>query len=169
MSETDEQYQQRLAGYTRGKDPLEIQRQTPARLAQMIDGLSAEQLTLRPAPDKWSIVEILAHLAEDELATSWRYRQMIEHDGATLQGFDQDLWARLGSYRNWKARDALEMFRLLREANLRMLTALSSEQWERSGNHVQRGTITIRELARHMAGHDINHITQLERLIASQE
>ena len=61
------------------------------------------------------------------------------------------------------------MFRLLREANLRMLTALSSEQWERSGNHVQRGTIAIRELARHMAGHDINHITQLERLIASQE
>ena len=85
MSETDEQYQRRLAEYTRGKDPLEIQRQTPARLAQMIDGLSAEQLTLRPAPDKWSIVEILAHLAEDELATSWRYRQMIEHDGATLQ------------------------------------------------------------------------------------
>ena len=169
MSETDEQYQRRLAEYTRGKDPLEIQRETPIRLAEMIDGLSAEQLTLRPASDKWSIVEILAHMAEDELASSWRYRQMIEHNGATLQGFDQDLWATLGSYGNWNARDALEMFRLLREANLRMLTALSTEQWERSGNHVQRGTITIRELARHMAGHDINHITQLERLIASQE
>ena len=168
MSETDEQYQQRLAEYTRGKDPLEIQRQTPARLAQMIDGLSAEQLMLRPAPDKWSIVEILAHMAEDELATSWRYRQMIEHDGATLQGFDQDLWARLGSYRNWKVRDALEMFRLLREANLGMLTALSTEQWERSGNHVERGRLTVRELARHMAGHDINHINQLEKLIAIQ-
>ena len=169
MSETDEQYQQRLAEYTRGKDPLEIQRETPARLAHLIDGLSAEQLTLRPAPDKWSIVEILAHMAEDELASSWRYRQMIEHDGATLQGFDQDLWATLGSYGNWNARDALAMFRLLREANLRMLTALSTEQWERSGNHVERGRLTVRELARHMAGHDINHVKQIERWIAIQK
>jgi DinB superfamily len=67
-------------------------------LARLIAGLSAQQLTFRPADEKWSIVEILAHLGEDELATSWRYRQMIEHDGCSLSGFDQDLWARLGTY-----------------------------------------------------------------------
>lgn len=68
-----------------------------------------------------SVRAILAHLAEDELVTSWRYRQMIEHCGATLLGFDQDEWARLGDYDAWTPRGALEMFRLLREANLRML------------------------------------------------
>ena len=46
------------------------------------------------------------------------------------------------------------------------MTALSTEQWERTGNHVERGRITVRELARHMAGHDINHLKQLERWIA---
>ncbi len=169
MPETAEQYQQRLAEYTKGRDPLELQRATPARLYRLVDGLSPRQLTYRPAPDKWSIVEILAHMAEDELSSSWRYRQMIEHDGVTLEGFDQELWALLGKYETWSATEALEMFRLLREANLRMLNALTSEQWERSGNHVERGKLTVRELARHMAAHDINHIKQIENLLADQK
>ena len=67
---------------------------------------------------------------------------MIEHDGVTLYGFDQELWARLGNYAMWNASEALELFRLLREANLRMLHTLSPEQWERSGSHVERGTLT---------------------------
>ena len=93
---------------------------------------------------------------------------MIEHDGVVLYGFDQELWAQLGNYATWNARDALELFRLLREANLRMLHALLSEQWERSGGHVERGTLTVRELARHMAAHDINHTKQIEQLLGVQ-
>jgi DinB superfamily len=96
MPETAAQYQERLVEYTRDKDALELQREAPARVARLIDGLSAERLAQRPALGKWSIVEILAHLAEDELTSSWRYRQMIELDGVTLHGFDQELWAALG-------------------------------------------------------------------------
>ncbi len=47
--------------------------------ATLIANRSAEQLMSRPRPDKWSVAEILAHLAEDEIATAWRYRQMVEH------------------------------------------------------------------------------------------
>lgn len=165
MLETAEQYRKRLAGYTEGQDPLTIQRETPATLARLIDGVSDQQLRHRPSPDKWSVTEILAHLAEDELATSWRYRQMIEHDGATLHGFDQELWARLGNYATWNAGDALQLFRLLREANLRMLTTLLPEEWDRSGIHAERGNLTVRELVRHMAAHDVNHIKQIELLL----
>lgn len=166
MTETADRYRNRLAEYTRGQDPLELQQEAPIKLARLIDGLSVQQLRRRPAPEKWSIVEILAHLAEDELTSSWRYRQMIEHDGETLSGFDQELWARLGNYGTWNPLDALVLFRLLREANLRMLGGLSREQWECSGNHVERGKITVRELARHMAAHDINHIKQIEDILA---
>jgi len=166
MPETEDQYRDRLAGYLKDQDPLYLQRQTLAALSRLIDGASTEQLALRPAPEKWSTVEILAHLAEDELVTSWRYRQMIEHDGETLLGFDQELWARLGDYQKWNACEALEMFRLLREANLRMLATLLPEQWEHSGNHAERGRITVRDLARHMAAHDINHLKQIEKLLA---
>ena len=166
MPKKEDQYRERLAAYVKNQDPLKLQRQTLVELTRLVASASNAQLTHRPSPGKWSTVEILAHLAEDELVSSWRYRQMIEHDGGTLQGFDQDLWARLGEYQKWDAHEALNMFRLLREANLRMLAALSPEQWERSGNHAERGKITVRDLARHMAAHDINHLKQIEQLLS---
>jgi DinB family protein len=165
-SETLEQTQQRFDSYVAGKDPLELQRAAPATVARLIAGVPDAQLHRRPAPQKWCVLEIIAHLAEDELATSWRYRQMIEQPGVTLMGFNQDLWAQLGDYAAWNPRDALEMFRLLREANLGLLSRLTPEQWNCSGIHSERGPITVRSLARHMAAHDINHILQIEHILA---
>jgi len=162
-TETAGEYQARLDSYIGDKDPIAMQRQAPRTLAGLIEAAPDEVLSLRPAPGKWSVRAILAHLAEDELVGSWRYRQMIEHSGATLPGFDQDEWARLGDYDSWTAPEALEMFRLLREANLRMFGRLTPEEWRRCGTHAERGRITVEDLARHMAGHDVNHIAQVRR------
>ena len=147
-------------------DTIAAQRAAPATLAQVISGVPDDVLHRRPAPGKWSIVEIIAHLAEDELSSSWRYRQMIEHDGVALLGFDQELWARLGDYASWTARDALDMYRLLRLANVTLLSRLTAAEWERSGVHAERGTMTVRSLAAHMTGHDRNHIEQIKRILA---
>lgn len=166
MPETAEQYRDRLASYVESQDSLKLQSEAPARLARLIEGVPEAKLKERPQPGRWSAVEILAHLAEDELTSSWRYRQMIEHDGETLLGFDQELWARLGNYQSWNARDALDMFRLLRDANVRMLRGLPAEEWNRSSNHAERGRLTVGELARHMAAHDVNHIKQIECLLS---
>ena len=164
-AETEQQYRARLDSYIGDKDPIAMQRETPRTLAGLIEGAPDEVLGRRPAPGKWSVRAILAHMAEDELVSSWRYRQMIEHDGATLLGFDQDQWARLGDYDSWTAREALEMFRLLREANLRMFARLTPVEWQCCGTHVERGKITVEDLARMMAGHDVNHIIQVRRLL----
>jgi GNAT superfamily N-acetyltransferase len=158
-------YQARILGYVAGKDPLEMQGQAPRKIAALIANVPPEQLRRRPAPRKWSAVEIIAHLAEDELASGWRYRQMIEHPGCNLGSFDQDLWAQLGKYELWSPDDALAMFRLLRTANLQLLKNLTAEQWESFGLHPERGKITVRDLAIHMAGHDMNHIRQIAGLI----
>jgi uncharacterized damage-inducible protein DinB len=146
-------------------DSIAMQREAPRRLARLMEGVPDEVLSRPPGPGKWSVCAIIAHLAEDELVSSWRYRQMIEHSGATLAGFDQDEWARLGDYDSRTPREALEMFRLLREANLRMFARLTPEEWQRHGVHAERGRITVEDLARHMAGHDINHIGQVRRLL----
>ena len=164
-AETAGQYHARLGSYVRGKDPIAMQREAPHTLASLIEGAPDEMLGRLADPGKWSVCAILAHLAEDELVSSWRYRQMIEHSGATLPGFDQDEWARLGDYDSWTPREALEMFRLLREANLRMLARLSPEERQRYGIHAERGRITVEDLARHMAAHDVNHIGQVRRLL----
>lgn len=158
-------YQARLNTYTDGQEPLAMQQETPAILLELIDGVNETKLQARPAPGKWSVGEILAHLAEDELATSWRYRQMIEHCGCDLASFDQDQWADLGNYASWNPKEALELFRLLRVANLRMLRRLGADDWQKFGIHAERGKITVTDLARHMAGHDMNHIDQVRRIL----
>jgi len=158
-------YLSRIRDYAQGRDPLELQKQAPATLAQLLAEASEEQLTKRPSKDKWSIGEILAHLAEDEIATAWRYRQMVEHSGLQLAGFDQDMWARTGDYASRPPHESLALFRLLRSANLQFLQQITPEQWECFGIHAERGRITIRDLAVHMAGHDANHIDQIRRML----
>ncbi|HKU23989.1 MAG TPA: DinB family protein [Candidatus Sulfotelmatobacter sp.] len=158
-------YLARIRAFAKGKNPLELQKQTPAILADMMAKVAPEQLTTRPRKDQWSIGEILAHLADDEIATSWRYRQMLEHSGLQLTGFDQDLWARWGDYASRLPNESLTLFRLLRHENLQFLRQLTPEQWECFGIHAERGRITIRDLAEHMAGHDANHIEQICRIL----
>jgi hypothetical protein len=94
MNETIAQYTARIASYIEGKDPLVIQRQSPDTLALLIEGVPQEALIRERAPGRWSAREILAHLAEVEMVSTWRYRQMIEDSGVTLTSFDQDEWVR---------------------------------------------------------------------------
>jgi len=159
-------YLAHIRNLSAGKDPLAVQAQSPAILAELISNFPSDRLTSRPASGKWSVAEILAHLAEDEIATAWRYRQMIEHSGSVLAGFDQDLWANLGNYSARDPHDSLTLYRLLREANQLFLGSLTPEQWDCFGIHAERGRITVRDLATHMAGHDANHISQIQKILS---
>ena len=160
-----ERYLSRVKSYTGGNDPLLMQAEAPKILAELIDGVSEQTLCREPAPGKWSVAEILAHLADDEVATSWRYRQMIESSGCALPGFDQDEWARMGQNTSRDARQSLQLFSLLREANLHMLRHLTEDEWQRYGMHAERGRISVKDLARHMAGHDMNHVEQIRKIL----
>jgi DinB superfamily len=158
-------YRTRLGCYHQGNDALGAQSDAPRMIATLIAGVSELALRLRPLPRKWSVTEIITHLAEDELVTSWRYRQMIENSGCAIATFDQDRWARLGDYAAWNPWVALQMFRLLREGNVRMLHRLTAAEWERFGIHAERGKITVRDLAQHVTGHDMNHIEQIRSIL----
>jgi len=164
MPDTAE-YLERIRAHAQSGDPLDLQGRTSEVIAALIAGATQERLRERPAKDKWSVGEILAHLAEDEIATAWRYRQMVEHDGIDLGAFDQDMWARLGKYSDRDPEESLELFRLVRQANLLFLHELSQEQLEHCGIHAERGRITIRGLAVHMAGHDGNHVEQIRKIL----
>ena len=160
-------YLARIREQASGKDPLQTQAETASVLADLIAGATDAQLTKRPAPGKWSVGEILAHLAEDEISSAWRYRQMVEHNGIELAGFDQEMWARIGKYSDRAPQESLALFRLLRNANLNFLSNLSPEQWDSFGIHAERGRITVRDLATHMVGHDINHVEQIRKILKS--
>lgn len=165
MQETAQQYIQRILGYVEGQDPIKVQRATAARLKKAVQGLSSKQLKWRFEPGKWSIAEILAHLADAEIVGSWRMRSVIGENGITIQPFDQDAWASVFDYQERDPRKSLETFRVLRENNLAMLKEIPRETWENHGMHLERGKESIAHVVRMFAGHDLNHVLQVERIV----
>jgi uncharacterized damage-inducible protein DinB len=164
MQETSEQYIQRTLGYIEGQDALKVQRATAARLKKAIRGLSPKQLRWNPEAGKWSIAEILAHLADTEIVASWRMRSVLGANGTTIQPFDQNAWAAAFQYNHRDAKRSLELFRTLRENNLAMLKEIRPESWDNYGMHIERGKETVAHLTRMFAGHDVNHALQVERI-----
>jgi uncharacterized damage-inducible protein DinB len=168
MQETVDQYIQRILGHTAGKEPLEVQAATPKKLEEMIEGLSDEELREQPGPGKWSVLEIVAHLADAELVGSWRIRAILAASGSPLQAYDQNAWVAALHYRERDARQCLEQFRVLREANLALFKLLTPEQWQAYGMHSERGKETVEHIVRMFAGHDLNHLQQIERIVAAK-
>jgi len=157
-------YKAKILSYQAGADFLALQETAPAKLASLVAGLSAEQLAFHPGPSKWSIQQVVAHLADDELVGGYRLRMILSSPGTTIQAFDQDVWARTGRYDARDVNSSLELFRVLREANLALLRSLSGEEWEMFGVHAERGVESIRDIAMYFAGHDINHFRQIETI-----
>jgi len=164
MPETAQQYIQRILGHVEGQDAIKVQRATAAKLKKLTQGLTPKQLRWQPESGKWSIAEIVAHLADVEIVASWRLRSILGSNGTPIQAFDQDAWASVFQYGRRGVKPSLEVFRVLRENNLAMLKALPHESWDNYGMHSERGKETIAHLARMFAGHDTNHILQVERI-----
>ena len=164
MQETAQQYIDRMLDFVEGKDVIKVQGATAARLKKLTRGLTPKQLKWKPQPGKWSIAEIVAHLADAEIVASWRMRSVIGENGITIQPFNQDAWASAFQYSERDPKQSLELFRVLRESNLAMLKRIPPATWDNYGMHLERGKESISHLARMFAGHDTNHILQVERI-----
>jgi len=165
MQETVQDYTQRLLSYGEGKDPLRLQQAAPTKLALLLKGKSGKQLMRRPAPDKWSVAEIVAHLADAELAISWRIRQILSKSAIPIQAYDQDVWAKTFDYAHRDPRLSLASYRALREANVALLKSVPRKLWDNYGVHEERGNESISHVVRMVAGHDLNHLQQIQRIL----
>ena len=148
-------------------DPVIILRETPAALERFLDTVPARIVASSEAPGKWSIREVVQHLADSELVGGFRLRMVLAHDRPPLTGYDQDLWASRLKYREVEIGDAIEQFRVLRRANVRIWQHLSPTDLVRVGIHGERGEESLEHMRRLYAGHDLLHLRQLERIRAS--
>ena len=169
MTETAQEYRNRMLSNVGGRDPLKLQAAAAAKIDRLIKGATSSKLRKRPAPAKWSIVEILAHIADAEVVGGFRMRFILGSPGTAIQGFNQDDWVSALHYDKRDARKSLEQFRAAREANLAMLKLLTPEQWKHVGMHSERGEESIETIVKMFAGHDINHIQQIERILAAKK
>jgi hypothetical protein len=122
----------------------------------------------RPAPEKWSANEIVAHLADAEIVIGYRLRLVLGSPGAAIVAYDQDSWVVSGHYEERGPQKSVDQFRVLRAANLFLLKSLKPEQWKHYGMHSERGQESIEHMVRLYAGHDINHLQQIEKILSSR-
>lgn len=165
MPETPQQYTQRILSHSQGQDPIRLQQAAPKKLTALIKGKNRKQLLRKPAPDKWSVAEIVAHLADAEIAIAWRLRQTLSTNGVALQAYDQDRWASTFDYAHRDPKLSLASYRALREANVELLKSVPKQLWDNYGVHQERGNESVSHLARMVAGHDLNHLKQIEQIL----
>jgi hypothetical protein len=149
------------------RNPLQVLAATPARIQALIRGLSPKKLSAHPIPGKWSIQEILYHLAETEMVMCCRGRWIAFEDNSTLVPFDQEKWARGWPREKEPVVETLERLRILRKSHVRFYKGVPKADLERSGFHPERGVVSLREQLETVAGHDLNHLGQIQRLAAS--
>jgi uncharacterized damage-inducible protein DinB len=153
------------AKFLEGRDPIPVITSTADHLRAVTEPLSPAQADAPPAPGKWSVREIIAHLADCELVFSFRLRQTLSEEHAIIQPFDQEIWAK--RYAAYDLPSALALFTATRNWNLKLLTTVDEADRHRPTTHPERGTMTLWTIVETMAGHDINHLQQLERIASA--
>jgi len=143
---------------------LERYRRGPELLAVILTGVYGEEEDFTIAPGKWSIRQIVAHLADAEMVGAHRFRQVIAEESPTLIAFNQDLWTQNLDYARRKPKQSLESFRRMRAENYELLKELPAQAFERTGNHSERGRVTLRELLEGYASHAESHTRQLQTI-----
>lgn len=165
MSETPQQYVQRITAYVAGQEPLAVQAATAQMLEQLVADVPTNLWRTRPAADRWSAGEIVAHLADAEIVTGFRMRLILGTPGVPIAAYDQDAWAKSGHYDTRDPARSVQQFRAVREANLGLLDTLTPDQWKQHGVHSERGRESIEQIVLLTAGHDLNHLQQIERIV----
>jgi hypothetical protein len=162
--ETAAAYSQGLLELLGDRDPLDVMRELPGAIDDAVAGLSDAQLRTPEQPGKWSVVEVIQHLADSELVFGYRVRMTLAHETPPIQGYDQDAWATSLRYRDVSLEDSLNQLGVLRDRDIALLRTLSPSEWERIGVHFERGPESVRRMAELIAGHDILHRRQIDRI-----
>jgi hypothetical protein len=160
-------YRDRILSYVGERDPLTVLASSAQRLRELVDGRTAAELARSPEPGRWSVVQILAHLADAEVVGAWRFRSVLGQDGIPLQPFDQNIWADAFRYADADPFESLDIFEMNRRGTLSLLRRVDSSLFKNYGMHGERGKESVEHLIRLYAGHDLNHISQVERLLAT--
>jgi hypothetical protein len=145
-----------------GRNALEAFSETPFRLKTLVEGWTDAQFDRTYAPGKWTMRQVLIHLAQTELALGARVRFALAQDDYTAQNFSQDAWLPIDG--DTDARTALDVYTTLRRMNAGMFRRLTPAQRERTFTHPEYGQLTVGWVTAQMAGHDIHHLKQFEML-----
>ena len=155
-------YIKRILNLLGDQDPIQVLKMTPERLEYHLLSFSTADLARSYAPGKWSASDIFCHYADVEMVMGFRFRQVISTLRYAPEGFDQDVWA--GRYGRLEPSLALDAFRGLRAWNMSLFASFDMEDWNKEVIYHFKGIETVDDMVRFLAGHDLNHLEQLEKI-----
>jgi hypothetical protein len=129
-----------------------------------LNGVPPEIIDRSPAPGKWTLRQIAAHLADSELITGVRIRFIAAQPGSPLKAFDQDLWATHLAYDKLSLEESFELFRATRKATASVLRQLPEAAFSNTGVHEERGEVTLLRLVELYTDHAEHHSRQIREL-----
>jgi hypothetical protein len=159
-----QQYVRALLDLVGDREPLDILSELPDRVEELTRSVDDATLRKPEREGKWSMIEVAQHLADAELVLSFRYRMILAHDTPEITGYDQEAFANRLHYGETPLEEVLELLRVVRRANVRLLRSLTAEERARGGMHSERGFEDVNRLMQLNAAHDLVHRAQLERV-----
>lgn len=146
------------------RDPLAVLAETQQKIPAIAQKLGPEGLKRSYGPGKWTGAQVLAHLADCEIAFGHRVRQIVAEPEMPIQPFDENKWA--AHYDKADGAQAAQTFQALRAWNLALFRQLSHKELEQTAKHPQRGPEKAETVIRILAGHTLNHLAHLEKILA---
>lgn len=143
---------------------IEIFAAAPERISRAVEGLSVYEMQAQPLAGKWSIQQIVAHLADAEIMGAARIRQTFAEPGAQFAVYDQDRWASEFDYQNFDHKtfySYLMLFDSLRLATCKIFQKARDTDWQKAGSHPDWGPLTLRQLLELYADHGERHLAQI--------
>jgi hypothetical protein len=151
---THEERQTLIARYADGYDEV----------MRSLEGFPAESLPARLIPGKWTAREIVHHLADSEMTSALRLRQLLDHDSPVIEGYDQDKRATRLKYNERDLAPAFEALRGARATTVQVIALMTEDDWQRAGTHTESGRYTTEDWLRIYAAHAHGHAEQIRRL-----
>ena|SRR5436309_10145748 len=164
MQEDVKDYQKRILSYAENSEPMQVLGSTAEKLKSFASKAKPETWKRKVAGGSWTPADVFAHLAEGEIVLGTRIRMIAGTDATPIQAFDQDAWVANADYLRSDPNAALELFSVVRKANVSFLKSLPQDRWNHYGMHSERGKETLQDVVRMYAGHDLNHLKQLDKL-----
>src|SRR5271165_5663252 len=131
------------------------------RLRHAVAGLSPEELTARPGPGDWSILELVIHLTDSDSIAIDRMKRMLIEDDPPLLYADETAYVRRLAPHEQSLEDALTLFEVGRRQFARVLRALPDEAFDRRGTHNRRGVLTVGAMVKDYIEHVDHHLAFL--------
>ena len=160
-----EAYRKKMDDLVGGRDPVEVMSETAEELGGIVREHTPEEMRARPFDGKWTPNEVVGHLVDSEWVYGYRLRLILCQDRPTILGMEQEQWVSGQRHNDREPTELVAVFQFMRAQNLLLWKRLTPADLERAGEHNERGSESLGQMLRMLAGHDLSHIDQIRRYL----